>query len=92
MGVSYLVKTDSTTILFDLGHNPEEVSPSPLEHNMSQLGIDLDEIDTIFISHNHFDHVGGPRWVDEGSFSLGNEQKDLSGKEVYTPVEMEYPG
>jgi metal-dependent hydrolase (beta-lactamase superfamily II) len=92
MGVSTLIKTDSTTILFDLGHNPDELSPSPLEHNMEQLGVGLNQIDDIVISHNHFDHVGGSQWVDQNSFSLGNEQKDLSGKQVYTPVPLEYPG
>ncbi|MFH5832069.1 MBL fold metallo-hydrolase [Halalkalibaculum sp. DA3122] len=91
MGVSYLVKTDSATILFDLGQNADGESPSPLEYNMGRLEISLDEIDIIFISHNHFDHVGGQKWVDEGSFSLGNEQKDLSGKNVFTPVPMTYP-
>ena len=59
---------------------------------MEQLDIGLDEIDIIVISHNHFDHVGGPQWVDKKSFSLGNEQKDLTGKQVYTPVPLEYPG
>lgn len=92
MGVSYLVKTDSATILFDLGHNAEEEAPSPLEHNMEQLGIGLENIDMVFLSHNHFDHVGGQKWVDEGSFSLGNEQADLAGKEIYTPVPKTYPG
>lgn len=92
MGVSYLVKTDSATVLFDLGHNADEENPSPLEYNMDRLGISLDEIDIVFISHNHFDHVGGPQLVDQGSFSLGNKQKDLSGKKVYTPVPMTYPG
>ncbi|MDZ7694297.1 MAG: MBL fold metallo-hydrolase [Balneolaceae bacterium] len=92
MGVSTLIQTDSTTILFDLGHNSDERSPSPLEHNMEQLGITLDQIDNIVISHNHFDHVGGQQWVDQNSFSLGNEQKDLTGKQVYTPVPMEYLG
>ncbi len=92
MGVSTLIKTDSTTILFDLGHNPDQLFPSPLEHNMEQLGISLDQIDVIVISHNHFDHVGGSQWVDQNSFSLGNEQKDLAGKQVYTPVPLKYPG
>lgn len=30
MGVSYLIKTDSATILFDLGQNADEENPSPL--------------------------------------------------------------
>lgn len=91
-GVSYLIKTDSATILFDLGLNADESNPSPLEHNMDKLGISQKEIDMIFISHNHFDHIGGQQWWGESSFSLGNKQKDLSGKQVFTPVPMNYPG
>lgn len=92
MGVSYLIKTDSSTILFDLGHNAAQTSPSPLEHNMARLGIALDDIDIIFLSHNHFDHIGGKKWVEAGSFSFGLQQMSLTGKEVYTPVPMTYPG
>jgi metal-dependent hydrolase (beta-lactamase superfamily II) len=91
-GLSYLVRTDSMTILFDLGLNADESDPSPLLHNMRALGVSLDEIDAIVISHNHVDHVGGMRWIREGSFSLGNEQVDLDGKEVYVPVPLTYPG
>lgn len=91
-GLSYLVRTDSTTILLDLGLNAEEVEPSPLLHNMNALGISLDQIDAVFITHNHVDHVGGARWTRAGSFSLGNEQADLTGKEVFVPVPLTYPG
>lgn len=91
MGVSYLLKTDSTTILFDLAQNADEENPSPLEYNMDKLEVSIEEIDIIFISHNHFDHVGGQQWVDKGSFSIGNEQKDLTGKKVFTPIPMTYP-
>lgn len=91
-GVSYLIRTDDRTILFDVGFNRAGETPSPLQHNMAQLGIDLADIDTIFISHNHLDHVGGLEFARERTFSLGTEQVDLSDKAIFTPVPMTYPG
>jgi 7,8-dihydropterin-6-yl-methyl-4-(beta-D-ribofuranosyl)aminobenzene 5'-phosphate synthase len=91
-GVSYLIKTDQTTILFDVGFNQEETDPSPLQHNMEQLDITMEDFDTIIISHNHPDHVGGFDNMKQKTFSLGNEQIDLTSKRVFTPIPMTYPG
>ncbi|MBM9578499.1 MBL fold metallo-hydrolase [Leptospira sp. 201903070] len=91
MGVSYLIVTDGKKILFDVAHNAKGESPSPLIHNMKELGISIKEIDTIFLSHLHFDHVGGKKWEKNKTFSLDKEQIDLSGKEVFAPVEIRYP-
>ena len=91
-GVSYLVKTDDCSILFDVGFNEKKTDPSPLMHNMKQLGIIKKDFDTIVISHNHPDHVGGMKWQKQKSFSLSNKQIDLKGKAIYTPVPMTYPG
>jgi len=91
-GVSYLIRTDHATILFDVGANDREENPSPLEHNLRALGISLDEVDAVVISHLHHDHVGGRRWVNRRSFSLGKTQTPLSGKRVWVPTEMSYPG
>lgn len=91
-GVSYLVKTDTKTILFDVGLNRDNLDPSPLLHNMDQLGISIDDIDLIFISHNHVDHVGGIKWTASKTFSLTNYQMKIDGKEVYSPIPMTYPG
>jgi len=91
-GVSYLIRTDWSTILFDVGFNRHNRDPSPLLHNMQALGIGLNDFDTIVISHNHADHVGGMKWPRHRTFSLGNQQLDLSGKRVFTPVPMTYPG
>lgn len=91
-GVSYLIRTDEATILFDLGLNAEEKSPSPLMYNMEKLGITIDEIDMVVISHNHPDHIGGPKWFTGNTFSLANEQFDLNNMPVYTANEMVYPG
>jgi metal-dependent hydrolase (beta-lactamase superfamily II) len=59
---------------------------------MQALGIGVDDFDTVVISHNHADHVGGMKWVRHRTFSLGSEQADLTGKRVFTPVPMSYPG
>jgi 7,8-dihydropterin-6-yl-methyl-4-(beta-D-ribofuranosyl)aminobenzene 5'-phosphate synthase len=68
------------------------VSPSPLEQNLEGLGISLNEIDMIVISHRHPDHVGGQNWWTERTFSLdGLHQPSLAGMPVYIPEEMTYP-
>ncbi|UCD85786.1 MAG: MBL fold metallo-hydrolase [Deltaproteobacteria bacterium] len=90
-GGSYLIKTEKNSILFDVGLNGRQKDPSPLLHNMKQLGVSLNDFDTIVISHNHLDHVGGMRWQRERSFSLTSRQIDLGEKVVYTPVPMTYP-
>jgi len=54
-GFSCLVEIENTpTILFDTGTNG-----SILLSNMEKLDIDPSSIDEVFISHAHFDHVGG---------------------------------
>jgi 7,8-dihydropterin-6-yl-methyl-4-(beta-D-ribofuranosyl)aminobenzene 5'-phosphate synthase len=53
-GFSALVEAKGKRILFDTGG-----SGSILLSNMSKLGISPKEIDGVFISHAHFDHVGG---------------------------------
>jgi len=94
VGLSYLVETDEHRILFDVAHNAKGESPSPLERNMRTLGIELASIDTVFISHNHLDHVGGMQRQQERSFSIGNEQSPLSHPEAraFVPIAMTYPG
>lgn len=92
VGVSYLVKTDDTTILFDTGLNKDNEASSPLLQNMDKLGICVEDIDLIFITHNHGDHVGGGRWSEEKTFSLSGKQIKLEGKRAYTPIPMTYPG
>lgn len=95
-GVSYLVEVDDATILFDTGNNSRNASPAPLEHNMRALGVSLDAVDVVVISHAHFDHIGGTRWADGGTtgttFGIGNAQPDLGGTRVLTPIPMTYPG
>ena len=90
-GVSYLIKTDESTILFDVGQNVNATDPSPLQANMQHLGVSLDDVEMIVISHNHPDHTGGVNWWRAGTFSVGNQQVELAGKLVYVPTPMTYP-
>ncbi len=94
VGLSYLVETDTQRILFDVAHNANGESPSPLEHNMQTLGIGLETIDTVFISHNHLDHVGGAHRQQQESFSIGNDQRPFTHPETraFVPIAMTYPG
>lgn len=91
-GVSYLIETDKHRILFDLGFNQHQTNPSPLEHNMKTLGVSLESIDSIFISHAHRDHIGGVAQENTNSFSVGTEQINLSGKAIFAPNYITYPG
>lgn len=52
-GLSFLIETGHRRILFDTGQG------IALAHNASSLGIDLQTIDTIVLSHGHYDHTGG---------------------------------
>ncbi len=52
-GLSFYIETDNHKILFDLGPNKTFL------RNAEMKGIDLSKVDTVVISHGHFDHGGG---------------------------------
>ena len=54
-GLSILVETEVTSILFDSGKSISAVQ------NATTLGINLNRIDRIVLSHGHYDHTGGLR-------------------------------
>jgi len=53
-GFSCFIQTKEKNILFDTGWDGDM-----LVSNMQILGIDLQEIDSISLSHSHWDHCGG---------------------------------
>lgn len=53
-GYAALVEADGHTLLFDTGARPDTVLK-----NAEELGIDLSAVDTVILSHNHWDHTGG---------------------------------
>lgn len=89
-GVSYLVSAGDQKILFDVGYNMENQHPSPLIRNMKQLGVDINDIDTIVISHNHVDHIGGMKAMKQNTFLLSGEETDLSHVKAYVPEKISH--
>ena len=57
LGLSIFIESDEGNILFDTGQG---MSTS---HNADTLGVDLEKVDNIVLSHGHFDHTGGLREV-----------------------------
>ena len=55
-GVSYLFQSDQGSLLYDVGFGPERPA---FIHNATKLGVKLDQIDSLCISHLHPDHMGG---------------------------------
>jgi len=90
-GVSYLVRADDTTILFDVGLNGRGEHPSPLLRNMQALEVTLEEVDYIVISHLHLDHVGGMEYQRKCTFALSGEPLDLGGIPALVPEPMTHP-
>jgi 7,8-dihydropterin-6-yl-methyl-4-(beta-D-ribofuranosyl)aminobenzene 5'-phosphate synthase len=91
-GVSYLIRTDSATILMDLGNNPTESAQLPSLQNLQELGIPWEEIDAIVISHPHPDHVGGVKAWQDKTVSFGDFAGDLSSTPIYVPTQLTYSG
>jgi 7,8-dihydropterin-6-yl-methyl-4-(beta-D-ribofuranosyl)aminobenzene 5'-phosphate synthase len=90
-GVSYLIRADDTIILFDVGLNAQAEHPSPLLRNMDAMGVSLEEVDHIFISHLHLDHVGGIGYQRAHTFGLSRERLNLDGITAFVPEPMSHP-
>lgn len=59
-GLSLYVERDGQRILFDTG------ASDAFSHNAQKLGIKLQDVDALVISHHHFDHGGGlGRFLDQ---------------------------
>ena len=57
LGLSYYIEHDDTKILFDTG------ASELYRNNANELGVDLDKIDMVVLSHGHFDHGNGLRFL-----------------------------
>jgi 7,8-dihydropterin-6-yl-methyl-4-(beta-D-ribofuranosyl)aminobenzene 5'-phosphate synthase len=55
-GLSLYLEIGNVRILFDSGHKGTFI------HNAEALGVDLDTIDFVVLSHHHWDHTGGLRF------------------------------
>lgn len=52
-GLSLYIETDKQKILFDTGQTGAFIQ------NARKIGIDITDVDTLVLSHGHFDHTGG---------------------------------
>lgn len=52
-GLGIYIETEKHKLLLDAG------SSDALLHNARELGIDLTQVDTLILSHGHYDHSGG---------------------------------
>ncbi|MCR5829220.1 MAG: MBL fold metallo-hydrolase [Lachnospiraceae bacterium] len=52
-GLSFYVETEKHKLLLDLGPTEETLE------NAKKLGIDMKQVDTVVLSHGHYDHSGG---------------------------------
>lgn len=83
--VSYHIAADGTNILMDVGANGKKEHPSPLIHNMEKLGVRLEDLTFLYISHVHLDHVGGMREQKTREFSFSAGSVTLPAIPVYSP-------
>lgn len=52
-GLSFYIETETHKLLFDVG------ASSLFAENAEKLGVNLSQVDTLIISHGHYDHGGG---------------------------------
>lgn len=84
-GVSYLIQADDTKILLDVGYNEKKEHPSPLLQNMEKLNVSLKDLELIFLSHIHLDHIGGIKEQRERTFSISQGLVELPKISVLAP-------
>jgi len=88
-GVSYLLTTDLGRVLFDVGFGPQNPT---LGHNAKLLGVSLDGVDGLAISHLHLDHMGGLSASRARSVRVSPELGSPQGKPCFLPDRASAPG
>ena len=88
-GISYLFRTNLGTLLFDVGFGPERPA---LAHNAAKLGVNMDQVDSLVISHLHPDHMGGMKASRYNYVALPKELGLPNGKPCFLPARAEAKG
>ena len=70
-GLSFYIETKKHKLLMDCG------ATNMLLHNAKHLKVDLTQVDTVILSHGHYDHSGGIL-----SFAEVNPEADIYMKET----------
>jgi 7,8-dihydropterin-6-yl-methyl-4-(beta-D-ribofuranosyl)aminobenzene 5'-phosphate synthase len=74
-GLAIYIETENRKILFDTGQTGLFIQ------NAAALGISIEDIDTLVLSHGHYDHTGGLYPFLEKN----NKAKVYAKKEIFTP-------
>jgi len=87
-GLSFYIEAGDRRILFDTGQN------LAISNNARVLGIDLSQIDTVVLSHGHYDHSGGLQSILDRnkSFTLHGHPDVFSSKVKKTNGSYKYIG
>lgn len=88
-GVSYLIKTDLGSMLFDLGYGPENPA---LGHNAKKMDFKMGQLDAVVISHLHPDHMGGFKAVREKRVTVPQEIGGTEELPCFLPAEANVKG
>ncbi len=78
-GNCYLIRSDNTNLILDTG-----ISCKAIKEGLESLGLSLKDIDGIFITHDHIDHIKGLRTLLKKSdcpvYASYGTLKELAGK------------
>ena len=88
-GVSYVLRSERGAILFDVGFG---AASGVVADNARRLGLGLDDVDAVVISHLHLDHIGGMEAQKARSVAVPPELGPPSGKDLYLPDEASAEG
>lgn len=82
-GLSIMVETDDgKRVLVDTG-----ASPTVFSHNLALLGYKPSDIDAVFISHGHYDHMGGLVSMIDAGVPIYGDPKVFSSKRFAVAVD-----
>lgn len=79
-GLSFYIETNKHKLLVDTG------ATDLFLKNADLLGIDLKQVDTVILSHGHYDHGGGLPVFTEINPTAKIYMKDTAGEEYYHPT------
>ncbi len=93
-GFSCVIRLPGRTILFDTGGKG-----NVLLDNMEAMGVEMASIDIVFLSHEHWDHIGGLRdFLEQNNevtmyspASFGDEYREILSEFGLEPVDVTEP-
>jgi 7,8-dihydropterin-6-yl-methyl-4-(beta-D-ribofuranosyl)aminobenzene 5'-phosphate synthase len=88
-GVCYLFRSNLGSLLYDVSFGPDRPA---LAYNAERLGINLDQIDGLCISHLHPDHMGGLKASREKRVMIPEKLGKPSGQPCFVPDKAEADG